>query len=456
MTAPSYKRLAFVAAVFAAVTLAPTLPKVTFTDTRLKNGLRLIVAEDHNAPVYSIVVSYNVGSRDERKGGTGLAHILEHMMFKGSANVGPGEHYTLVLNNGGDPGRGVTKDRTTYYETLPANQLDLGLFLEADRMRSLAITKENLDSQRNSVQEELRRDVDNRPYGKTNEAIDSLAYDSFAYEHSVHGSMQDLNAASVEDVAAFFKKYYAPNNAAVGIVGDVKTADVLAKARTYFEPIPSQSAPPKVDMDEPPQKAERRLALDDPLARLSRVDVAYKVPPSMSPDDDALTVLVTVLGGRGTFRDERAGQNRSSRLYKQLVWQKQLASNVGSFIAESRGPGLFRVWATVMPAKDAADVEAAIYQEIEKIKSVPIADWEMEKARAAARRNLVASLQSSHARADQLTQYARFYDDPGLINTRAERLAAVTPADVQRVARQHLTPEHRTVVITNPKPAASK
>jgi len=188
---------------------------------------------------------------------------------------------------------------------LPANQLDLALFAEADRMRSLEITRANLDNQRNAVQEERRLSVDNQPYGKTFEALDELAYENFAYEHSVIGSMADLSAASVEDVTTFFKTYYAPNNAVVSIVGDVDTKTALEKVRKYFESIPSQPAPPDVDMTEPAQTEERRLSLEDPLARLARIDMAYKIPPSSSPDDDALTVLSTILpaaGARGSTR----------------------------------------------------------------------------------------------------------------------------------------------------------
>ena len=194
----------------------------------------MILSEDHTAPVYSIVVHYNVGSRDERPGRTGFAHLFEHMMFKGSENVGPGEHFMLIFNNGGTMNGTTNKDRTLYFETLPANQLDLGIFLEADRMRSLEITKANLDNQRNAVQEERRQGLDNQPYGRSFELIDELAYDNPAYEHSVIGSMADLNAASVEDVASFFKTYYAPNNAVLAIVGDIDPKQTLEKVRKAF------------------------------------------------------------------------------------------------------------------------------------------------------------------------------------------------------------------------------
>ena len=428
----------------AALGIAATpVRKIQFSDTRLKNGLRLIVAEDRSAPVFAIVVNYNVGSRDERKGRTGFAHLFEHMMFKGSANVGQNEHPYLMIMNGGNMNGTTNKDRTMYYEVLPSNQLDLALFLEADRMRSLEITKDNLENQRNAVQEERRLGVDNQPYGRTFELVDELAYENFAYEHSVIGSMQDLSAATIDDVSAFFKTYYAPNNAVVAIVGDVDTKTVLAKAEKYFGSIPSQPPPPKVDMTEPPQTAERRQTIEDGLARLPRLDMAYKIPDSSSPDTDALTVLSTILSG-----------GRSSRFFESIVRQKQLATAVNTFAQETRGPGLFNVIATASLGKSLADIEAAIDAEIERVKTGPIENWEIEKARTGARRTLVSSLGSSLQRAILLSQYALFYNDPDRINTRADRIAKVSAADVQRVARQYLVKTGRTVVQTVPKGAA--
>lgn len=424
---------------------AAAAPQLTFTDTKLRNGLRVIIHEDHTAPVYSIAVVYNAGSRDERPGRTGFAHLFEHMMFKGSENVGPGEHFLLVFNNGGSMNGTTNKDRTLYYETLPSNQLDLGLFLEADRMRSLEITKENLDNQRNAVQEERRLGVDNQPYGRTFEAFDELAWDGFAYKHSVIGSMADLSAASVDDVASFFKTYYAPNNAVLAISGDVNTAQTLAKVRKYFEAIPSQPAPAPVAVDEPPQTAERRLVIEDPLARLPRFDIGYKIPAMGSTDDEALSVLSTVLAS-----------GRSSRLYESIVRQKQLSTGVGAGPNQERGVGMFRFSGTLQPGKSMTDLEAAIAEEIDKVKKGPIAGWEIEKARNAAKRSLVGTLTSSLSRAITLAQDALFFNEPGRINSRPERIAAVTAADVQRVAAQYLVPERRTVVITNPKPATAK
>ena len=421
---------------------AQTTPAIKFTETRLANGLRLIVAEDRAAPVYSIVVHYLVGSKDERKGRTGFAHLFEHMMFKGSENVGPGEHFMQVFVNGGTMNGTTNKDRTLYFETLPSNQLDLGIFLEADRMKSLEITKENLDNQRNAVQEERRLGLDNQPYGRTNELVDQLAYDNPAYEHSVIGSMEDLNAASVEDVASFFKTYYAPNNAVLAIVGDVDTRTTIEKVRKAFEPIPAQPPPPKVDLTEPRQTAERRERLEDPLARLARLDMVYKVPPRLAADDDALQVLGTVLSS-----------GRSSRLYQKIVREQQLAPNVNAFRDGAIGPGLFRVVGTVTPGKTVEALEAAIHAEIERVKSEPIAEWELEKARNNAKRAVVAGLTSSLQRGIQLAEFAASYGDANLINQRVERLLKVTAADVQRVARTYLTAENRTVVVTVPKSA---
>jgi zinc protease len=419
--------------------------EITFSDTKLKNGLRVIISEDRAAPVFAIAVNYNVGSRDERKGRTGFAHLFEHMMFKGSENVGPGEHPYLIFSNGGSMNGTTNKERTLYFEILPANQLDLALFLEADRMRSLEITAANLENQRNAVQEERRLGVDNQPYGKTFEVRDELAYDNFPYEHSVIGSMADLSAATVDDVTSFFKTYYAPNNAVLSIVGDVDTKATLDKVRRYFESIPSQPAPPVVTVTEPAQTEERRTTLEDGLARLTRLDMVFKIPPGSSPDADALRVLATVLSN-----------GRASRFYEAIVRQKQLAPNVAAFSDENRGPGLFSVIGTVAPGKSVADLEAAIDAEIERVKTGPIEAWEMEKARNNARSQLVNNLGTALGRAIALGQDALFYDQPGRLNTTAARIAKVTPEDVQRVARQYLVKTGRTVVITAPKAAPAK
>ncbi|HUE81603.1 MAG TPA: pitrilysin family protein, partial [Pyrinomonadaceae bacterium] len=386
---------------------------------------------------------YNVGSRDERKGRTGFAHLFEHMMFKGSENVGSGEHFVLIFNNGGTMNGTTNEDRTNYFEALPANQLDLALFLEADRMRSLEITKDNLDNQRNAVQEERRIGVDNQAYGRSQEILQEMLYDNFAYKHSVIGSMADLNAASVDDVAEFFKTYYAPNNAVLVLVGDFKTNDALARIRKHFEGIPRQPNPPAVDMTEPEQKEERRTPVDDVLARAVRLNIAFKAVPGNTADFYALQVLSNAL---------QAGE--SSRLYQTLVKEKELVTNVGGFMNEKRGPGALYTFATVKVGAKPEDVEAAIYAEIERLKKEPIEEWELQKAKNGARRAFVSGLQSSLSRAVTIGQYATYYGDPGLINTRLDKVAAVTKEDVQRVANKYLRDTNRTIVITMPKAKA--
>ena len=435
-------RLLFVvllAAACAATLAAITVPEVEFTDTRLKNGLRVIISPDRAAPVVSAAVAYNVGSRNERRGRTGFAHLFEHLMFKGSENVADGELAALIENYGGNHNGQTDKDHTIYFEQVPSNQLDMVLFLEADRMRSPAITQENVDNQREAVKEERRLRVDNQPYGRTSETISELAFENFANEHSIIGSMADLDAASLEDFTEFFKTYYAPNNAVLSIAGDVDPAETLVKVRKYFENIPSGPPPPKLDTAEPPQKEERRTVVQDPLARLTLVDTAYQVPGGLNPDMDALSALASVLGA-----------GRSSRLYDSLVRQQQIAVQVYAGVQQSKGPGLFYLEAMTAPGRDPADVEKAMYAEVEKVQKGPIQEWELEKARNAARRSLVSSLRSSLQRAILLARYSVFFDDPGIINTRYERIASLKLEDLHRVARQYVVPTNRTVVVTVP------
>jgi zinc protease len=414
---------------------------IPFKEFKLKNGLRLILSEDHSAPTYSISVTYDVGSRNEKQGRTGFAHLFEHMMFQGSENVGKGEHFILVLNNGGNMNGTTNADRTNYFQSMPINQLDLGLFLEADRMKSLAITQANLDNQRNAVQEERRLGVDNQAYGKTFETLFETAYDNFAYKHSTIGSMADLNAATVEDVAAFFKMYYAPNNATVVLVGDFKTDEALAKVKKYFEAIPAQTAPPALDTTEPEQKAERRKTIEDTFARSARLDIVYKIPQANTPDWYAMSVLSTILG---------SGQ--SSRLYQQLVKEKQLAVGAFSSAQERRGPSLASIVA-ILPPNPNADptaVEKVIYAELERLKTEPVADWELEKVRMQLRRQRAQQLRSTLFRSILLGQYAVYYNDPSLINQLDTKYATITKEDIMRVAQKYFKDTNRTVVTTVP------
>ncbi len=432
----------FIFALLACAIALSAAPEITFKEYKLKNGLRVILSEDHSAPTYSIAVTYNVGSRDEKAGRTGFAHLFEHMMYQGSENVGKGEHFSLIQNNGGDMNGTTSADRTNYYEMLPANQLDLGLFMEADRMKSLVINQANLDNQRNAVQEERRLRVDNQPYGKTFEALDNTAFDNFGYKHSTIGSMDDLNAATVEDVAAFFKRYYAPNNAVVALVGDFKSEEALKKVEQYFGSIPSQPAPPQPDVAEPEQRAERRKTLEDQFAQIPRVDIAYKVPAGNSPDNAALDLITDVMG---------AGQ--SSRLYQSMVKEKELAVQALSFLQSQRGTSLLLFIGLARPGKEIGTLEQSMEAEIERLRTEVISEVELARVKMRAKTVHYASIRSSLDRATQLSENAVFYNDPGRINTVAEMYQKVTREDVQRVAKKYFTVENRTVVITLPQAA---
>lgn len=421
----------------------PRKVKVDFKDVKLKNGLRVLLVEDHNAPVVSVAITYDVGSRNERKGRTGFAHLFEHLMFTGSQNVGKNEYSLLIDTNGGANNATTNEDRTLYFATVPSNQLDMILFLEADRMRNLDVTQDNLDTQRNAVQEERRRGLDNQPYGKTGEKYQETVYDNFAYKHSVIGSMDDLNAASLQDVTDFFRIYYAPNNAALALVGDFKPDVALAKIKKYFEAIPSQPAPPSVDTSEPEQAAERRFTIEDPLARLPQIVMGYKGIVGNTADAYAMQVL-----------NQALATGQSSRLYQKLVKEKELVAGIGAFTNAMRGNGDYRITATVAPGKKLEDVEAAINEEIVRIQREPIADWELAKAKNSARRSSIQALQGSLGTAIRLTQFAAFYNDPNLINTQFDKIAAVTKENVQRVANKYLKAANRTVGITVPQAKA--
>ncbi|MGZ8519642.1 MAG: M16 family metallopeptidase [Candidatus Binatia bacterium] len=417
---------------------------IVFDEFKLKNGLRVLLAEDHRAPTFSICMTYNVGSRDERPGRTGFAHLFEHMLFQGSENVGKGEHFILVQNNGGSANGTTNTDRTNYFETLPANQLELAIFLEADRMRAPAINQANFDNQRLTVQEERRQSYDNRAYGKTYEAVIDLVYDNFPYKHSTIGSMEDLNAATLDDALAFFRTYYAPNNAVLSMVGSFKTDAALALIKKYFENIPAQPAPAPADMNEPEQQAERRKTVEDGFAQTPRLDIVFKIPPANTPDWYALEMLGQVLSS-----------GVSSRLYQKFVKEKEMALSVYADAEEKRGPSLF--WFSLMarPTTDLGALEKLLYEEILRIQKSPVEDSELNKVRMQMRRQRAQQLYSTRSRANSLGHFAVYYNDPGLINKVWARYEQITKADIQRVAQKYFTDSNRTVVTTLPKAAAA-
>jgi predicted Zn-dependent peptidase len=364
------------------------------------------------------------------------------MMFKGSENVGPGEHFYLIFTKGGSMNGTTNNDRTLYFEILPKNQLDLALFLESDRMRSLNVTKENLENQRQAVKEERRLGVDNQPYGQAYEKMDELVYDNPAYRHSVIGSMADLDAAAVEDVQQFFKTYYAPNNAVLALAGDLDPKETLAHVKKYFGEIPRQPAPKPVDLTEPSKDGERKARIDDKLARVARLDVAYRVPAVSDAETRALTVGAMVLGG-----------GESSRLYQALVKDREIVSSVFAGIDGRAGPSKFEVTAMVRPGKTPEEVDGMISEEIARLVAQPVTEKELQRVRTMIRRGAVSGRESMLNLAVSLADNAALYNDPNRINTESEKRLAVTAEDIQKAAKAYLRAANRAVVTTVPAAA---
>jgi zinc protease len=333
----------------------------------------------------------------------------------------------------------TNNDRTTYFESLPKNQLDLALYLESDRMRALNVTQPNLDNQRNAVQEERRLGVDNQPYGKAFLDIDNLAYDNFAYKHSTIGEMSDLNAANLEDVKGFFRTYYAPNNAVLTLVGDLDPAATLEKVKKYFGGIPEQPAPPPVPMTEPEHYGERAETIMDPLARTPMLIMAYHIPAGETADNWAIQPLQQVLG-----------EGESSRLYQHLVKDKQLATQVFVNADNRRGPSLFYIYAFLRPGVTPEDAEKAILDDVAAVQKDGITSEELEKARTQFLRQQIESRQSNLRMAVQFGDNTVDFNDPGLINTVVDKFDAVTADQVKAAANKYLIEKELAVVTDLP------
>lgn len=431
---------------YGALAAAPAAGHIAFTQYTLPNGLRVILQPDTRRdapPVIAACVTYDVGSRNEVVGRSGFAHLFEHMMFQGSENVAKTEHIRLIETNGGTMNGTTDQDRTNFFEALPANQLPLALYLEADRMRSLDISQENLDNQRQVVEEEKRQSYDNRPYGHTYEAILDLAYASFPYKHTTIGSMADLDAATLEDVRGFHKTYYEPNNAVLTVSGRFDPADARALIEKDFGPIAEGAAPPPVQFAEPATPpGERSKTLSDPLARHTQYLSAYVTVNGEDPDYYPLEILGDILSG-----------GRTTRLYKSLV-ETEITTGANAGIDENRGPGLFEISADLPPGGDLAKVEAAIDAVVQDVQQNGVTQDEIDIALTSEKIDHLRSLQSSLNRARTIGLYAVLFHDPERINTLMPKLEAVTPADVQRVAKKYLVAANRSVVITQPAAAA--
>ena len=435
---------------FALVLLLPaTLPaqtpagRIAFEQFTLPNGLRVIYSEDHSTPVVTVDVWYEVGSRNERPGRSGFAHLFEHMMFQGSAHIKKAEHNKLIERAGGDFNGSTVEDRTNYWETVPSNRLNLALWAEADRMRSLAITEENFENQRQTVKEERRLRVDNQPYQAT--LTDGLTwpFDSascFPYAHTVIGSMADLDAAKLPDVQAFFDSYYAPNNATLVVVGDFAPGELRRLVNQYFAGAPSHAVPeaPRCDATTP-GSVPRRREVHDAQANLDALFRIYRIPEHRHADTPALELLNIILG-----------QGESSRLNVAVVRREKAAVASGAFLnplGSRNGPGIWIVYGIVNQGVPADRMDSLIGLQLDSIRANGITPAELEKAKNALRAGFIGNRETTLGKAEELHHYLTFHNSIDEINTDLDHLLAVTSDDVKRVANTYLAPGNLTLVI---------
>ena len=449
--------LSFLLLLVPAAGLAQTTPfKVPVEYFTLPNGLKVVVSEDRTAPVALVEVMYNIGFRSEPKGRTGFAHLFEHMMFQGSANVKKMEHVAFMQQAGGVVNGSTRLDYTNYFQVLPSNAVEVALWLEADRMRSLDVSAENLKNQQNVVSEEVRVNVLNQPHAAFEWLeIWQRANVNWANAHNFYGDLADLEAATLTDVQNFFKTYYAPNNAVLVVVGDVSAADVRRLAEKHFGEIPRQPLPKPTDDAEPPQKEEKRFTRDDTLARTPALAVAWHLPPRMTKDFFALSVL-----------DPLLVSDDSARLHRKLVRDDRLAMSViGAFNFlgnnwDVRGPMLFTLRVDYLNDKKAPQVLDAIDGVLSEIREKGITEAELKQAKTALRSSFLEDLEGGFmprfGRANLMAAFALFDDDPGRINTVLEELEKVTVEDVKAAAGRWFVKANQTSIDSRPaaKPTA--
>lgn len=405
------------------------LPPLRYTQFRLKNGLRVIFHEDHSAPVVTTNVWYHVGSKNEMPGRTGFAHLFEHLMFQGSKHH-DNDFFKPLQEAGGSLNGTTNTDRTNYFETVPANFLELALWLESDRMGYLpdALTETKLNNQREVVKNEKRQNYDNQPYGQVWAKIASIMYPpSHPYHWLTIGSLDDINGASMDEVKNFFRRYYTPNNASLVIAGDFNPAQARQWVEKYFGPLKSGAKVAPVKATPPKLTREIRETMEDRVT-LPRLYLNWHAVPQFTKDDAALDMLAFVMvNGKG------------SRLYKSLVYDRQIAQDVSAFNGSRELAGEFTIVATAKPGKTVADLESAINEELAKLKTAPPSADEMERAYNTIESSFIYGLQTVRGKADQLNSYATFLNNPGYAETDLERYRRVTPADVKRVANYYLT-----------------
>lgn len=411
------------------------LKPVEIEEFALANGLRVVLNRDNAVPVVSVAVYYNVGSRNERPGRTGFAHLFEHMMFQGSENVPKAGHFQYIMKAGGTMNGTTSSERTNYYETLPANQLPLALWLESDRMRSLAVTQENLDNQREAVKEEKRLRYDNQPYGQIFDLINEMIYKNFANSHSTIGSMEHLDDASVQDVQEFFRVYYAPNNAVLSISGSFEIEEAKELVETYFGDISSQPLPAELDVSEPVEVANNYREWEDKLAPFPAFLIGWKIPKRRTPEFNAL-----YLAGKLLYDGD------SSRLYQKLVKGDESVIQLFGFTDERRGPSSIFIGAIPKPDRDLSQIRDVIMHEISDIAVNGPDPKEMQKISNQLVNDAVRSRQSSISRAQQIAEFALYDGDPKIFNTELEELLAITPDQIRSAVDQYLNTANRALL----------
>jgi zinc protease len=411
------------------------IPALHIEQYNLENGLRVVLNPDASIPVVSLAVYYDVGSRNERMGRTGFAHLFEHMMFQGSENVKKAEHFQYVMKAGGTMNGTTSSERTNYYETLPANQLPLSLWLESDRMRSLAVTEENLENQRNAVKEEKRLRYDNQPYGQVFDILTTMIFKNFANSHSTIGSMEDLDDATVDDVKEFFRVYYAPNNAVLVISGAFEPTEAKRQVEKFFAGIGAQPKPPAIDVEEPTEIAENYRDYEDKLAPLPAFLIGWKIPPRRTPEFDAI-----YLAGKLLYDGE------SSRLYQELVKGEESIVQLFGFTDERRGPSSVIIGAIPKPKQDLSRIRETIMSEINDLATNGASAEEMQKLQNQLINDTVRSRQSSMARTQAIAEYALYDGDPTLINSELEDLLKITSNDIKAAVNKFLNTENRALL----------